>query len=197
MNTMTIVFYAILFFFFVYIAAFEYARYKMALMMAHGLGGKAVYKMRGSFMKRDHEGVEERVWVKPDDRMAYGSLWGIVRPPAAVLFVQRRLDPGFRFRIAPRVNVLFQPMRLSGLKTADFNVPMLDEVLTLRVDNPAEATDYFLPQERQEALVALFSTGFTELAADRNGILATRGRVTEKDLNPERIDLCLGHLRAF
>lgn len=196
-NTMTIVFYTILFFFLVYFIAFEYSRYKLAGMLARGLGGKAVYRIHGSYMKRDNGRVEERAWVKPDDKMAWGSIWSIIRPSTAVLFLQRRLDTGFSFRIEPKTNVLVRPMRLSSLKSAYFNVPELDDILTLHVGKPAEASARFLPRERHDALVELFSSDFTELSANRNGILATKKGVTEEDLRPEKIDLYLKYLRAF
>jgi len=196
-DTMSIVFYAILFYFLVYFVALEYSRYKMAGMMARGLGGKPVYRIHGSYMKRDNGNVEERAWVKPDDKMAWGSIWSIIWPATAVLFLQRRTGPGLSFHIEPKTNVLIRPMRLNSLKSAHFNVPRLDDVLTLRINKPAEAANYFLSREKQEALVELFSADFTELSADRGGVLATRKGITKKDMTPENIDRYFRHLRAF
>lgn len=197
MNTMAIVFYAILFFFLIYFIAFEYSRYKMARMMARELAGKAVYRIHGSYMKRHDGSVEERAWVKPDDKMAWGSVSSILWPSTAVLYLLRCADPGLAFLVEPKTGVLVRPMRLNSLKDSRFNVPTLDDALRLSGGKPAETTAYFLLRERQEALVGLFSEDFSELKGDRAGILATRKNIRKEDLDPEKIQRYFRHLQAL
>lgn len=43
-----------------YYTAFEYRRYKTATVMAEELGGSAVFKIGGSYMRCHHKDVEER-----------------------------------------------------------------------------------------------------------------------------------------
>ena len=184
-------------FVFAYYFAFEYCRYKTARMMAEGLGGIAVFKLGGSYMRRNHDGVEERAWIVPDDKMAWGSLRSILSPPLGKLFLQRSKDPGLRFDIEPRTGILFRTLSLDTLQEADFNVPQLDKSLRLRTDKHAEAGRYFFAPEKQQALTALFLAGFSRLKGDHGGVLATMPGISTEDLIPERIDLFLKHLRSF
>ena len=84
-----IIFAVLMLFVFAYYFAFEYCRYKIAKMLADGLGGRAVFRIGGSYMKRDQDGVEERAWVVPDDSMAWGSILSAVKPSSGMLFLQR------------------------------------------------------------------------------------------------------------
>jgi hypothetical protein len=68
-----IIFAVLMLFVFAYYFAFEYYRYKTAKMLADGLDGRAVFRIGRSYMERDQDGVKERVWVVPDDKMAWGS----------------------------------------------------------------------------------------------------------------------------
>jgi hypothetical protein len=180
-----------------YYFAFEYSRYKTAKMLAEGLGGRAVFRLGRSQMRRDHDGVQERVWTVPDDRMAWGSLLMVLRPPAGILCLQRDADPGFRFQIEPKTGVLFRTISLGSLKDAEFHVPQLDENLRLQTNRPAKAASYFSAPETQQALVALFGAGFAQLKGNRGAIVATLKGISDEDLVPGSIDRSLGHLRSF
>ena len=122
-----------------YFAAFEYCRYKMAKVMAKELGGSAVFEIGDSYMRCHHEGVEERAWVVPDDKMAWGSILSLVIPPTAKLILQRHRPLGFRFYIGSKAGMLLRAISLGILKTADFNVAQLDETLQLQTNDPAKA----------------------------------------------------------
>jgi hypothetical protein len=184
-------------FFFTCYAASEYYRYKTARMLAEGLGGRAVFKISRSFMRRDHDGVEERAWIVPDDRMAWGSILSALSPPAGILYLRRERGPDFRFHIEPKTGVLLRTVALGNLKAADFNAAGLDEKLRLRTHNRTEAARYFAAPEKQQALIALFRAGFTQLKGDYDGIVATMKGISAEDLNPEKIGLYFGHLRAL
>ncbi|MDP2852970.1 MAG: hypothetical protein Q8O28_01840 [Smithellaceae bacterium] len=184
-------------FVFAYYFAFEYCRYKNARMMAEGLGGRAVFKLGGSYMRRNHDGVEERAWIEPDDKMAWGSLRSALSPPLGKLFLQRNKGPGFRFDIEPKTGILFRTLSLDTLKEADFNVPQLDSSLRLRTNKHDDAGRYFFAPEKQQSLTALFLAGFSRLKGDHGGILATMQGITTEDLSPERIGLFFKHLRSF
>lgn len=184
-------------FVFAYFFSFEYCRYKTAKMIAAGLGEKAVFKLGGSYMRRSYDGVEERAWIVPDDKMAGGSLLSVLSPSLSKLFLQRYRDPGFRFDIEPRTSILFQTLSLGTLKDTKFNVPQLDQSLRLRTNNQAEANRYFLAPEKQQALTALFLAGVTRLKSGNGGIIATMQGISTEDLNPERIDILFKHLRSF
>ena len=102
------IFSALFLFVFAYYFAFEYSRYKMARMLAAGLEGSVVFKIGGSFMRRNHSGLEERAWVMPDDRMAWGSILSVLTPPGGMLFLRRDANLGFRFLIEPKSGLLFK-----------------------------------------------------------------------------------------
>ena len=167
-----IIFAFLLLFVLAYYFAFEYSRYKTARTMAEGLDGEAVFRIGRSYMRRSHDGVEERAWVVPDDKMAWGSILSVLKPPMAILFLERDGgDPGFRFHIEPKTGILLRTISLDALKEADFSVPQLDENLRLRTDNPGEAKAYFSAPQRQQALIDLFLAGFTRLRDD-HGVTA-------------------------
>lgn len=192
-----IIFAVLLLFVFAYYCAFEYYRYKTAKKLAGALGGKAVFRLGRSYLKRDLDGMEERVWVVPDDKMAWGSILSAGKPPAGKLFLQRAAAPVFRFHIEPMTNPLFRTITLGSLKDANFNVTRLDENLRLRTDNRAEAAAYFSAPENQQALIDLFLAGFTQLKGDRGTIVATMEGISAEDCIPEKIDRSLGCLRRF
>lgn len=192
-----IIFGAVFLFFLVYYSAFEYTRYKTARLLAEGLGGRAVFSIGRSYMRRDDDGVEEKAWIAPDDKMAWGSMLSVLMPPAGVLFLQRAGDPGFRFHIEPKAGTLYRTVLLNGLKDTQFNVPLLDERLSLRTDDPARAAFYFSAPEKRQALADLFLGGFTRIKGGRGGIVATMKDVSAENLGPERIGLYLTHLRSF
>lgn len=180
-----IIFSVMLFLVCAYFFAFERCRYKTAKMMADGLGGTAVYRMGRSYMRRNHEGVEERAWIVPDDKMAWGSILSILKPSVAMLFLERDRGLGFRFHIEPKTGVLFQTLSL--LKEANFRAPGLDESLCLRTDNNAKADLYFSVPERQEALGALFFAGFAYMKGDHTVIQVTMKGITAEMISPEKI----------
>jgi hypothetical protein len=180
-----------------YYFAFEYSRYKTAKMLAEGLGGRAVFRLGRSQMRRAHAGVQERAWIVPDDKMAWGSLLMVLRPPAGILCLQRDADPGFRFQIEPKTGMLWRTITLGSLKDAEFHVPQLDENLRLQTNRPAEAAAYFSAPETQQALVALFGAGFIQLKGDHGAIVATMKGISDDDLSPGAIDRHLSHLRNF
>jgi hypothetical protein len=182
---------------FSYYVAFEYYRYKMARMMALGLGGSAVFRLGSSYMRRYHSGVEERAWIVPDDKMAWGSVLSILTLSESMLFMRRDADPGFRFNIEPRKGSLLRSVSLGCLKDADFHVPQLDKDLRLRTSKHVEAVTYFGTPERQQATSALFLAGATKLKSDHGAIVATMKGIAAEDLNPGRIDDYLRYLRAF
>ena len=186
-----------LLFVFAYYFAFEYSRYKTAKILAEGLGGKAVFRLGRSYMRRDHDGVQERAWIVPDDKMAWGSFLSALLPSAVILFLQRDTDPGFRFHIEPKAGMLFRTISLGSLNDGDFTVPQLDENLRLRTNRPAEAAAYFSAPEREQALVALFGAGFTQLKGEHGAIVATAKGISADNLSPGGIDRFLGHLRSF
>ena len=192
-----IIFGVILLFFLVYYSAFEYTRYKAARLLGKGLGGQAVFRMGRSYMQRDDGGVEERAWIAPDDKMAWGSILSVLMPPAGVLFLRRGDDPGFRFHVEPKAGMLYRTVLLNGLKDTEFNVPQLDERLRLRTDDPAGAALYFSAPERRQALAELFLVGFSLVKGGRGGIVATMKGVSAENLGPERIDLYFTHLRSL
>lgn len=193
-----IIFAFMLLFVLAYYFAFEYSRYKTARMMADWLHGEAVFRIGKSYMRRTHDGVEERAWIAPDDKMAWGSLLSVLRPPAAVLFLERDgRDPGFRFHIEPKTGMLMRTISLDTLKEANFNVPQLDESLRLRTDKPAEARAYFSAPEKQQALIGLFLAGFARLKDDKGVTAAMMKGVSTDSISPEEMDLYFGHLRSF
>ena len=183
--------------FVVYYGAFEYSRYKTAKMLAEGLGGRAVFRLGRSQMRREHDGVQERAWIVPDDKMAWGSLLSVLYPPAGMLLLQRDADSGFRFQIEPKTGMLWRTITLGSLKDAEFHVPQLDESLRLQTNRPVEAATYFAAPETQQALVALFGAGFIQLKGDYGAIVATMKGISQDDLSPEAIDRHLNHLRSF
>jgi hypothetical protein len=183
--------------FVVYYGAFEYSRYKTAKMLAKGLGGRAVFRLGRSQMRRDHDEVQERAWIVPDDKIAWGSLLMALYPPAGILCLQRDAAPGFRFQIEPKTGMLWRTITLGSLKDADFHVPQLDKSLRLQTNRPAEAATYFAAPDTQHALVALFSAGFIQLKGDHGAIVATMKGISQDDLSPEAIDRHLNHLRSF
>jgi hypothetical protein len=146
-----------------------------------------VFRIGRSYMRRNHDGAEERAWVEPDDKTAWG---------ADMLFLQRKWDFGFRFDIEPKTGILFRTISLGTLQNAAFNVPRLDESLRLRTNNHAEAAVYFFSPERQEALIALFLAGFKRVKGDHAGIVATRKGISAEDLSPQKIELYFKHLRG-
>jgi hypothetical protein len=180
-----------------YYFAFEYSRYKTAKMLAEGLGGRAVFRLGRSQMRRDHDGVQERAWIVPDDKMAWGSFLSVLLPPAGMLFLQRDTDPGFRFQIEPKAGMLFRTISLGSLKDAEFTVPQLDQSLRLRTNRPAEAAAYFAAPDTQHALIALFGAGFIQLKGGHSAIVATMKGISNDDLSPGAIDRHLSHLRSF
>lgn len=184
-------------FVFAYYFSFEYCRYKTAKMIAAGLDGKAVFKLGGSYMRRNYDGVEERAWIVPDDKMAWGSLLSAVSPSLSKLFLQRCRDTGLRFDIEPKTAMLFRAISLDTLKDTNFNVPQLDQTLRLRTNNHVKANCYFIAPEKQQALTALFLGEVTRLKSDNGGIIATMQGITTEDLDPERISLFFKHLRSF
>jgi hypothetical protein len=192
-----IVFSAVILFILVYYSAFEYSRYKTARLLAARLGGRAVFRIGGSYMRRENDGVEERVWIAPDDRIAWGSILTVLRPPSGVLLLRRRSDPGFRFHIEAKTGVLYRTILPPGLKETEFNVKRLDERLRVRTDDATQASFYFSVPERQLGVIALFLDGFTLVKGDRRGVTATMKDVSAEDLGPEKIDLYLGQLRNF
>lgn len=192
-----IIFTVLLVFVFAYYFAFEYFRYKTAKIMAEGLGGRAVFKLSRSYMRREHDGVEEMAWIVPDDKMAWGSLLTVLLPPSGKLFLRRNRYPGFCFDIEPKTGMLFRTLSIDALKEADFNVPQLDESLRLRTNNLAEADRYFFAPEKQQALTALFLAGFTRLKGDHGGIIATMQGLSTENPTSERIGLLFKHLRSF
>ncbi len=80
-----IIFAVLLLFVFACYFSFEYCRYKTVGLLAEALGWIAVFKPGGSYMSRNHGGAEERAWIVPDDRMAWGSILSVLRPPAGIL----------------------------------------------------------------------------------------------------------------
>jgi hypothetical protein len=192
------VFFAIsILFVLVYYFAFEYCRYKMAKGMADGLGGSAVFKIGGSYMRRHHEGVEERAWVVPDDKMAWGSILTMIIPSTAKLILQKNKPLGFRFYIERKAGMLLRAISLGTLKTADFNVPQLDETLQLQTNDPVEAARYFAATDKQQALMALFLAGFIQIKGGRNAITAIMTDLSDESINPDRLDHHFEQLRRF
>ena len=163
---MSFLFAILLLFVLAYYSAFEYCRYKTAKVMAKELGGSAVFKIGGSYMRCYHEGVQERAWIVPDDKMAWGSILTIVIPSTAKLILQRHRPLGFRFYIERKAGMLFKAISLGALKTADFNVAQLDETLRLQTNDPAKAALYFVATDKQQALMALYHAGFTQIKGD-------------------------------
>ncbi len=192
-----IIFAVLMLFVFAYYFAFEYYRYKTAKRLSDKLGGRAVFRIGGSYMKRDQAGVVERAWVVPDDKMAWGSILSVLPPPLGILFLQRATAHDFRFYIEPKTGALFRSISLGSLKDADFNVPHLDENLRLRTNSQAEAASYFSEPKKQQALVALFLAGFTQLKGYHGAIVATMKGCSAENFSPEKIDRHLGHLRNF
>ena len=192
-----IIFAVLMLFVFAYYFAFEYYRYKTAKMLADGLGGRAVFRIGRSYMKRDPDGVEERAWVVPDDNMAWGSILSASTPPSGMLFLQRAAAPVFRFYIEPKTGTLLRSISLGSLQDADFNVSQLDENLRLRTNSHAEAASYFSEPKKQQALVALFIAGFTQLKGDHSAIVATMKGCTAENCSPGKINRYLRHLRSF
>ena len=180
-----------------YYGASEYYRYKTARMLAEGLGGRAVFAINRSYMRGDCDGVEERVWIAPDNNMVLGRTPSLLRPPEGKLFLRRGRGFGFRFQIEPKAGILSRSIALDGLKDANFDVPELDTRLRLRTDNHPEAAPYFSAPEKQQSLIALFLAGFTQLKGDHNAIVATRKGISAKDVNLEKIALSFGHLRSL
>jgi hypothetical protein len=180
-----------------YYGAFEYNRYQTAKTLAKGLGGRAVFRPGKSYMRRDPDEGQERAWIVPDDKMAWGSILSVLFPPAGVLYLQRNADPGFRFHIEPKAGMLWRTISLGSLKDANFNLPRLDERFRLRTNHPAEAAAYFSAADRQQALVELFHAGFSQLKGDHGAIVATMKGVSAEDLSPGNIDRFLRHLRVF
>jgi hypothetical protein len=189
------IFAAFFLFIFAYYFAFEHSRYKTAKMLSERLGGRAVFRIGRSYMRRNYDGAEERVWIEPDDKMAWGSILSVLRPSSTILFLQRKWNFDFRFDIEPKTGILFRTLSMGTLKDTPFNVPQLDESLRLRTDNHAEAATYFFSPERQEALIALFIAGFTHVRGDHTAIVATMKGISAEDLNPQKVDLHLRHLR--
>lgn len=180
-----------------YYGASEYYRYKTAGRLADALGGRAVFAINRSYMRRNYDGVEERAWIAPDNNMALGRKSSLLRPPEGKLFLRRERGFGFRFKIEPKAGILSRSMALDGLKDADFNVPELDARLRLRTDNHLEAGFYFSAPEKQQALIALFLAEFTQLKGDHDAIVATSKGISAKDLNLEKIALSFDHLRSL
>jgi len=191
-----VLFSALALFVLAYYFAFEYCRYRMAKTMAAGLGGNAVFRLGRSYMSRMHEGGEERAWVVPDDKMAWGSLLSAATPSLARLHVWRSGDPGFRFHIEPRSGLLFRTLSLNALKETPFNVQQLDDNLRLLTSDRSEAGRHFSVPETQQAVTSLFSEGFAQLKGDKDGIVATMQSISTGDVEPERIALFLEHLRS-
>ena len=183
--------------FVLYYGAFEYSRYKTAKMLAEALGGRAVFRLGKSQMRRDHAGVQERVWIVPDDKMAWGSLLMALRSPAGILCLQRDAAPGFRFQVEPKTGMLWRTITLGSLKDAEFRVPQLDENLRLQTNRPAEAVAYFAAPDTQQVLVGLFGAGFIQLKGDHGVIVATMKGISADGLSPGSIERYLGHLRGF
>jgi hypothetical protein len=148
-------------------------------------------------MRRAHAGVQERAWIVPDDKMAWGSLLMALRPSAGILYLQRDAAPGFRFQIEPKTGMLWRTIALGNLKDTEFHVPQLDKSLRLQTNRPAEAPSYFAAPETQLALVALFGAGFIQLKGDHGAIVATMKGISDDDLSPGAIDRFLRHLRSF
>ncbi|MBT0653082.1 hypothetical protein [Geomobilimonas luticola] len=190
-----VLFSALALFVLAYYVAFEYRRYVTAKTMAAGLGGNAVFRFGGSYMSRMHDGREERAWVVPDDKMAWGSLLSAATPSLARLHVWRKGGPGFRFHIEPRTGVLFRTLSLNTLKEAAFNVQHLDDNLRLLASDRREAGRYFLAPETELALTALFRDGFAQVRGDGDGIVAMMPGISSGDLEPERLALFFEHLR--
>jgi hypothetical protein len=187
----------LLLFMLAYYSAFEYSRYKIAKMLAAALGGRAEFRLGKSQMRRHQDGAEERVWVVPDDKMAWGSIFSAVMPSTARLFVQRDADPGFRFHIEPKAGMLWRTISLGGLKAAEFHAPQLDTRLRLRTNRPAEAAAYFSAPGAQAALVALFDAGIAVLKGHHGTIVATMKNISAEDHSPRSIERYFGYLRSF
>lgn len=180
-----------------YYVAFEYCRYRTAKILAAGLAGKAVFRLGGSYMSRRHEGLEERAWIVPDDKMAWGSLLSVFTPSLAKLFLWRESAPGFRFHIEPKTGMLFRTLSLlNTLKEAPFNVQQLDENLRLLANDSGKAGRHFSAPETQQAVTALFGEGFTQLKGNHDSIIVAMHGVATEDLEPERIGLFFEHLRS-
>lgn len=190
-----VLFSALALFVLAYYVAFEYRRYRTAKTMATGLGGKVVFRLGGSYMSRMHDGREERAWIVPDDKMAWGSLLSAATPSLARLHVWRNGDPGFRFHIEPRTGMLFRTLSLNALKEVAFNVHHLDDHLRLLASDRSGAERYFLGPETQQAVTALFREGVTQIKGGRDGIVATMQGISTGDLEPERIGRIFEHLR--
>jgi hypothetical protein len=186
------IFAAFFLFIFAYYFAYEHCRYKTAKILSEGLGGRAVFRIGRSYMRRDHDGAEERVWIDPDDKMAWPTSFLASSP--AILFLQRKWNADFRFDIEPKTGILFRTLCMGTLKDSPFNVPRLDGSLRLRTDNHVEAAAYFFSPERQDALIALFLAGFTYVRGDHTAIVATMKGISTKNLNPQKIDLYLKRL---
>ena len=148
-------------------------------------------------MRRNHKDVEERVWIVPDDKMAWGSILTIVTPSTARLILQRHSPLSFRFYIECKAGTLFRAISLGTLKTADFNVAQLDETLRLQTNDPAKAALYFAATDKQQALMALYHAGFTQIKGDRNAIMATMAGLSGESIIPDRLDHYFKQLRRF
>ena len=179
---------------FAYFFAFEHCRYKTAKMLADGLGGRAVFKLGRSYMERYFEGAEERAWILPDVTMPWGSFLSKFLPPSCLLFLRREKAPDFRFLIEPKGCRLSQTLFMSALKEVDFNIPRLDESLTLWTNNPDETHRYFSAPEKQQALNNLFLAGFSQLKGDQGTIEA---HISVEDVNPNTTDLYFRYLRVI
>jgi hypothetical protein len=180
-----------------YYCAFEYSRYQTAKRLAEALGGRAVFRLGRSQMRREQDGVKERAWIVPDDKMAWGSLLSVLRPPAGMLFLQRAANPGFRFQIEPQAGLIWRTISLGRLRDAEFHVPQLDERLRLRTDRPTEAAARFSAPDAQHALLALFAAGYSRLRGDHGAIVISRKGVSDDDLTPESVNRSLRYLRSL
>lgn len=124
----------------------------------------------------------------PDNKMAWGSILTIVSPSTARLILQRRRPLSFRFYIERKAGTLFMTISLGTLKTADFNVAQLDETLRLQTNDPAKAALYFSATDKQQALMALYHAGLTQIKGDRNAIMATMAGLSGESIILDRLD---------
>ena len=129
--------------------------------------------------------------------LGVGHILTMIIPPTAKLILQKNKPLGFRFYIERKAGMHLRAISLGTLKTADFNVPQLDETLRLQTNDPVEAARYFVETDKQQALLALFLAGFIQIKGGRNAIMATMTDLSGESISPDRLDHYFTQLRRF
>ena len=189
------IFACLLCFVLIYFAAFEYTRYTFARRWAKGLGGKAVFRIGRSHMERTRGGVQERVWINPDDKMAWGSILTAFTPSLATLFLEKETLIDFCFHVEAKTGTLFRTLSFKAFKTVDFGVRDADESLRLTTDDRAKAVPYFSLPQRRQAMMDLFASGCTFLRGRPGSIVAGAKGTSKEDTTTEAIGRYLDYLK--